>query len=167
MLKYKYELVQMIDSAYQSSKWSKLPTEVFDKLLKYLRPKDIGSLSISCITIYQKLQSSFYQILKNKVKDWSIYQSPWLCKEARKYLSLNHVFANLQFGSCPRVEGQIIKNDAFEVNVGAQVRDEDGEDFAELKVLFDYLTVYPLNEICLTCTWLCLKTINLQHLAFL
>jgi hypothetical protein len=126
--------------------------------------EDIRKLSITCETINQRVRNSFFQKLKSKVEDWSIYQDIRLCERAREYLSFDYVSTDFKIGERPRIEGDIIVGDSFEVNVGAEVYDEVEEDYVALSYPVDYFNTDQLAEIDLRCTWLSVKTTNLQHL---
>jgi hypothetical protein len=131
----------------------------------YLPIEDIRKLSITCETINQRVRNSFYQTLKSKVEDWSIYQDIRLCERAREYLSFDYVSTDFQIGERPRIEGDIIFGDSFELNDGAEVYDEVEEDSVAFASPVDYFNTDPITNIILQCTWLSVKTINLEHLA--
>jgi hypothetical protein len=166
--KLRYELVQINGAAWKeinsNSNLNKMPNETFDNLLKYLPIEDIRKLSITCETINQRVRNSFYQTLKSKVEDWSIYQDIRLCERAREYLSFDYVTTDFQIGERPKIEEDIIVGDNFELNDGAEVYDEVEGDYVELPSTVNYFNTGPLDDIDLTCTWLSVKTFNLQHL---
>jgi hypothetical protein len=172
-IKLRYELVRTNGAAWMeinsNSNLNKMPNETFDIVLNFLPIEDIRKLSITCETINQRIRNSFYQTLKSKVEDWSIYQDIRLCEIAREYLSFDYVTTDFQIGERPKIEGDIIVGDSFEVNDGAEVyvydEFEDEGDYVALASPADYFNTGPLAEIALLCTWLSVKTINLQHLA--
>jgi vacuolar-type H+-ATPase subunit H len=162
----KYEAVQSYGTDWKeinsNSILNKIPTETFDNLLKYLPLDDIKKLLITCDTINQRVRKSFYETLKSKVEDWSIYQNAGVCKRAREYLSLDYVRSYFQIGERPKVEEDIILGDNFEVNAGVQVYNADQDDHVELTDPSIYFNTDPMSDLDLNCTWLLVKTINLQ-----
>jgi hypothetical protein len=162
--KLKLELFRTNGAAWKeinsNSNLNKMPNETFDNLLKYLPIEDIRKLLFTCETINQRVRNSFYQTLKSKVEDWSIYQDIRLCERTREYLSFDYISTDFKIGERPKIEGDIIVGDSFEVNDGAEVYDE----VENVPAIVDYFNTGPLAEIVLFCTWLSVKTINLQHL---
>jgi hypothetical protein len=100
---------------------------------------DIRKLSITCETINQRVQNSFYQTLKSKVEDWSIYQDVRLCERAREYLSFDNVSTDFQIGERPNRRGY---HSWRQLNDGAEVYvyDEVEEDLVALSSPFDIST---------------------------
>jgi hypothetical protein len=164
----RFELIKSNGAAWKeinsNSILNKMPNETFDNLLKYLPIEDIGKLSITCDIINQRVRNSFYQTLKSKVEDWSIYQDIRLCERAREYLSFDYISTDFQIGERPKIEGDIIYGDNFEVNDGAEVYDEVEEDYVALESPVEFFNTDQLTNIELHCTWLSVKTFNLQHL---
>jgi hypothetical protein len=165
----RFELVRTNGAAWKeinsNSILNKIPNQTFDNLLKYLNTEDIRKVSITCDTTNLRVRNSFYQTLKSKVDDWSIYQDIRLCKSAREYLSFDYVSTDFQIGERPKIEGDIIVGDNFEVNDGAEVHDgEVEEEFVALESPVEYFNTDQLTDISLHCTWLSVKTFNLQHL---
>jgi hypothetical protein len=163
------ELVRTNGAAWKeinpNSILNKIPTEAFDFILKYLYTEDDRKVSITCEKTYQRVQSSFYQKLKSKVDDWSIYQDIMVCKQDQEYLSLDYISTDFQIGERPKIEEDIIAGDSFELNDGAEAYDGGvEEDYLALSSPVDYFNTDLLINIDLRCTWLSVKTINLQHL---
>lgn len=139
-----------------------LPADAFDGLLQFLYAEDIVRLSYACKSINQSIKNSYYQVLKNKIKNWSIYSNNIMCAQARDFLSFHYVYTNAWFGKRPDYIGFMV-GDYFEVNDEAEMYQKYSDKYLPIKANGNYLN----REIVLRCTWLSLKITNLQHLKLL